>query len=440
MDLSSRPKSKTRTVSGGSGENGGKNSKRRAQISIMDKVRIIQRFQAGESASNIAVSCGIGQSTVCEIIQAEAEIMETLRVRGPVYCETHYQVSWPHYGRLAYPLRQWLTSFPREQLPVNPHVIKKKAVEIAEELGLKGFIPSKSWMNRFHKKNWKYCGNVSRGESSRSRHSSKSRTNPAQSPVHHPPQFHPHVSPVPLPETLGMFPGGVHPNISPEDHLQHLPFFPYPEGHPRIPQQIHSPSVPPGIKAELTSASHGTGRKSPTAEQEQVTQEQYSAKFKPFVKSGKNSPKSFNNFNSLETGHVSNMTDQVNEQINPGNITRGSSSCLPQSDYQKFPADEVAGHKSSRLTSSPKIMRNNRKKKTRSLEQIAKEILYGTHFFLFLCNVVVFNFCCRFAKLTNISNFLCVHVKLCFFPLRARFPLSSAFQFLQPSFLMNLII
>ena len=190
----------------GDGRRGSHGNKRRAQISIMEKVRIIERFRSGESASNISASCGIGQSTVCEITQAEAEIMQTLRLRGPVYCETHYQVSWPHYGRLEHPLRQWLTSLPPEQLPVDPTVIQKEAGRIAEELGLKGFIPSKSWMNRFHKKNWKYCGNRSRGQesSSSTRGRSNSKKESAQGnhrPValgedHHPPRPsppHPHI-------------------------------------------------------------------------------------------------------------------------------------------------------------------------------------------------------------------------------------------------------
>ena len=161
--MKSNPKSRAAS-GGGDGGRGNHGNKRRAQISIMEKVRIIERFRSGESASSIATSCGIGQSTVCEITQAEVEIMETLRVRGPVYCETHYQVSWPYYGRLEHPLRQWLTSLPPEQLPVDPAVIQNEAGRIADELGLNGFVPSKSWMNRFHKKNWKYCGNRSRGQ------------------------------------------------------------------------------------------------------------------------------------------------------------------------------------------------------------------------------------------------------------------------------------
>ena len=83
MDLSVKSNPKTRAASGGGGGDGGRGgnhaNKRRAQISIMEKVRIIERFRSGESASSIATSCGIGQSTVCEITQAEAEIMETLR-------------------------------------------------------------------------------------------------------------------------------------------------------------------------------------------------------------------------------------------------------------------------------------------------------------------------------------------------------------------------
>ena len=183
MDLSVKSNPKTRAASGGGGGDGGRGgnhaNKRRAQISIMEKVRIIERFRSGESASSIATSCGIGQSTVCEITQAEAEIMETLRTRGPVYCETHYQVSWPHYGRLEHPLRQWLTSLAPEQLPVDPAVIQNEAGRIAEELGFNGSVPSKSWMNRFHKKNWKYCGNRSRGQetssTTRGRRNSKKR-------------------------------------------------------------------------------------------------------------------------------------------------------------------------------------------------------------------------------------------------------------------------
>ena len=68
MDLSMKSNPKSRAASGGGdGGRGNHGNKRRAQISIMEKVRIIERFRSGESASSVATSCGIGQSTVCEI-------------------------------------------------------------------------------------------------------------------------------------------------------------------------------------------------------------------------------------------------------------------------------------------------------------------------------------------------------------------------------------
>ncbi len=157
----------------------GKGTKRRAQISVMDKVRIIERYHGGESASNIAHSLGIGQSTVCEIIGAEEVITEMYREKGQAFCETHYQVSWPHYGKLEGALREWLSNFPPEDLPVNHDMIKFKATEIANDLGIKSFVPSKSWLNRFHKKNWKYFGDKSKSSGSKG---GKKKRNSSQSP------------------------------------------------------------------------------------------------------------------------------------------------------------------------------------------------------------------------------------------------------------------
>ena len=375
MDLSFKPKSKTRTLSGS--DNGGKDTRRRAQISIMDKVRIIQRCHSGESASNIAMACGIGQSTVCEITQAEAEIMETLRVRGPVYCETHYQVSWPHYGRLEYPLRQWLTSLPPEQLPVDPHVIQEKAVEIAEELGLKGFVPSKSWMNRFHKKNWKYCGNMTRGENNtRRRHNSKPRTS-----VRHPSGISPPVHPRSLP---------------PEVHLKDPPTRQCSEDFPSVNHQIQSPPVYPQFRPENHRPANRS--KTPRKEQKQKDNKQSPPSFYSTEKPQNDHQEELSNFDSQHTGNVSSFSE-FRDTIQPQNIISSFKSISLIKMHQQF-----ASTKTTDLPPSPK--NKDKRKKTKTLEQITEEILHGSHFFL------IFNlwFCCHFADSTYSSRTF--HMKL----------------------------
>ena len=181
----------------------------------------------------------------------------------------------------------------------------------------------------------------------------------------------------------------VHCDIPPEVHLKDLPMRQYSEDFPSVHHQIQSPPVHPQFGPE-NHRSSANRRKTPRKEQKRKDNKQSPPSFYSTEKSQNGHREERINFDSQHIGNVSSFSE-FHGTIKPQNIINGfkSNSLIKK----QFASTEITKQYTDHLPHSPK--NKDKRKKTKTLEQITKEILHGiiSSFLPYFQLVVLLSFC-----------------------------------------------
>lgn len=129
---------------------------KRKSLCIDEKVLLIRAIETGEKISDVGKRFGFSRSTVStiwknkeKILHAEGEGKSSKKLKKPIYEDLDQAVlSWFHRQR-------------QNNMPISGPLVKAKAENFAEELGLTSFKASEGWLGKFKQRHHINYGKIS---------------------------------------------------------------------------------------------------------------------------------------------------------------------------------------------------------------------------------------------------------------------------------------
>ncbi|GBP97282.1 Tigger transposable element-derived protein 4 [Eumeta japonica] len=129
---------------------------KRKSLCIDEKVLLIRAIEMGEKISDVGKRFGFSRSTVStiwknkeKILQAESEGKSCKKLKKPKYEDLDQAIlSWFHQQR-------------QNNMPISGPLVKAKAENFAEELGLAAFKASEGWLGKFKQRHHINYGKIS---------------------------------------------------------------------------------------------------------------------------------------------------------------------------------------------------------------------------------------------------------------------------------------
>ncbi|KAH8042048.1 hypothetical protein HPB51_020161 [Rhipicephalus microplus] len=120
---------------------------KRKQISLKDKLDIIEQVEKGKKQVDVAVAYGLSKQTVSTIINAK-EVVLAKKVSGDLQPK-RFRLREASYPDVEEALLMWLRDARSRNIPVNGLLLRKRAEQLAVVLNQEQFQCSEGWLSRF---------------------------------------------------------------------------------------------------------------------------------------------------------------------------------------------------------------------------------------------------------------------------------------------------
>lgn len=120
---------------------------KRKQISLKDKLDIIEQVEKGKKQVDVAVAYGLSKQTVSTIINAKEAVLAK-KVSGDLQPK-RFRLRKASYPNVEEALLMWLRDARSRNIPVNGLLLRKRAEQLAVVLNQEQFQCSEGWLSRF---------------------------------------------------------------------------------------------------------------------------------------------------------------------------------------------------------------------------------------------------------------------------------------------------
>ncbi|KAL3216321.1 hypothetical protein MRX96_006504 [Rhipicephalus microplus] len=120
---------------------------KRKQISLKDKLDIIEQVEKGKKQVDVAVAYGLSKQTVSTIINAK-EAVSAKKVSGDLQPK-RFRLREASYPDVEEALLMWLRDARSRNIPVNGLLLRKRAEQLAVVFNQEQFQCSEGWLSRF---------------------------------------------------------------------------------------------------------------------------------------------------------------------------------------------------------------------------------------------------------------------------------------------------
>ncbi|XP_046974248.1 tigger transposable element-derived protein 4-like [Vanessa cardui] len=134
---------------------------KRKSLCIDEKVLLIRAIERGEKISAVGKRFGFSRSTVSTIWKNKEKILQAEGVR-----KSSKKLKKPKYEDLDQAILLWFHRQRKNNMPVSGPLVKAKAKNFAEELGLTSFKASEGWLIKFKQRHQINYGKISGEEQS----------------------------------------------------------------------------------------------------------------------------------------------------------------------------------------------------------------------------------------------------------------------------------
>ena len=125
-------------------------SRKRKHLTLEDKVKIIKKHKEGRSVQALKEEYVCGQTQIYSILKLKESIMNTYESNASSSSHTlGHKARNSSFSKINDSLYEWyLLACSKNIYPDGP-ILKEKAKEIAEKLGIKGFKASNGWLDKW---------------------------------------------------------------------------------------------------------------------------------------------------------------------------------------------------------------------------------------------------------------------------------------------------
>ena len=134
--------------------------KPRVRLEIKKKVEVLNFLTTGKKQIEAAKRFNLPRTTVTQIVKDKDKIMEEFSQNRNSKAKAFMKSP---YIAIDDPLVRWVTFARENKVPVTGPIIKEKALEFANEIGLEGFNASNGWLTRFKARQSLWKGRFRRG-------------------------------------------------------------------------------------------------------------------------------------------------------------------------------------------------------------------------------------------------------------------------------------
>ncbi|KAH8010147.1 hypothetical protein HPB51_025418 [Rhipicephalus microplus] len=120
---------------------------KRKQISLKDKLDIIEQVEKGKKQVDVAVAYGLSKQTVSTIINTKEAVLAK-KVSGDLQPK-RFRLREASYPDVEEALLMWLRDARSRNIPVNGLLLRKRAEQLAVVLNQEQFQCSEGWLSRF---------------------------------------------------------------------------------------------------------------------------------------------------------------------------------------------------------------------------------------------------------------------------------------------------
>ncbi|KAL3198113.1 hypothetical protein MRX96_014547 [Rhipicephalus microplus] len=120
---------------------------KRKQISLKDKLDIIEQVEKGKKQVDVAMAYGLSKQTVSTIINAKEAVLAK-KVSGDLQPK-RFRLREASYPDIEEALLMWLRDARSRNIPVNRLLLRKRAEQLAVVLNQEQFQCSEGWLSRF---------------------------------------------------------------------------------------------------------------------------------------------------------------------------------------------------------------------------------------------------------------------------------------------------
>ena len=125
--------------------------KKRQNVSITDKLKLIERVRKGESREAILKETGIGARTLQRFLTTEEDLKKKANTSSPT---TKRKRTGKHED-VDEAMEAWFTKIRNSKQVVTGPMLLEQAKKIAEALDIADYNPSNGWLCRWKKKIFK---------------------------------------------------------------------------------------------------------------------------------------------------------------------------------------------------------------------------------------------------------------------------------------------
>lgn len=111
---------------------------KRVNLSTKQKLDLISCVEKGEIKKDVAIKFKVGYSTLCAVLKRKDKLMDTLCPDMKRSTKTKFQS-----------VSLWFNEIRSKNIPVNGEIVKMKAKDFADQLGVVGFNASNGWLDKF---------------------------------------------------------------------------------------------------------------------------------------------------------------------------------------------------------------------------------------------------------------------------------------------------
>ena len=142
---------------------------RRISLTIKEKIEVIRNLENDKKQSEIVAEKGISKSVVSRIWKDKESVLKSYSDL-PVSIKKRKKSK---FNDVDHNLLQWFKEIRLKCLPISTIMLMEQANKIGNNFGFPNFKCSRSWLNRFKKRNSIVIGNIN-GESGK--HDQRSST------------------------------------------------------------------------------------------------------------------------------------------------------------------------------------------------------------------------------------------------------------------------
>lgn len=117
-------------------------------LSLDEKFKLIKEVESGSKKKDVAVKYGVPASTVSTILKNKETIVTAIENGG--VSGSSKRLKKPTYENVDKAVLEWFKLTRRQNLPISGGLIKEKALDFSQKLGLPNFKASTGWLD-----NWK---------------------------------------------------------------------------------------------------------------------------------------------------------------------------------------------------------------------------------------------------------------------------------------------